>query len=156
MNLVGMMDQAQAGVTKDYPVQNWNPDLSGDMDIQVKKDGVWIHEGAPIQRQALVQLFASVIKYESGEYFLVTPVEKWRIQVEDRPLQVLLVDTEQNPIQALLTNGQRISLDDEHPVKFSDLGGVEVPEVYFKHGLWARMGRNAYYTYADYILNSDP
>lgn len=73
---------------KNPPVHLWNPPLSGDMDMRIATDGRWFHEGDPIQRQPLVNLFASILKKEADEYFLVTPVEKWRIQVDCAPFVV--------------------------------------------------------------------
>ncbi|MFC6979746.1 DUF1285 domain-containing protein [Microbulbifer taiwanensis] len=67
------------------PVHKWNPDFCGDMDLVIRRDGRWIHEGTEIRRLPLVKLFASILKHEGDEYFLVTPVEKLRIRVEDVP-----------------------------------------------------------------------
>lgn len=64
------------------------------MNLVIKRDGSWIHQGAPIKRDALIRLFASVLKHEDSDYFLVTPVEKWRIQVEIAPLFVISVQIE--------------------------------------------------------------
>src|SRR5690606_29155449 len=65
------------------PVDKWNPPLSGDLDMQIRRDGSWWYQGTPIERPALVRLFASILKREGDDYFLVTPVEKWRIRVDD-------------------------------------------------------------------------
>ena len=64
------------------PVSEWSPQLSGDIDIVIDANGNWFHEGSKIQRAALVALFAKILRREhDGEYYLVTPVEKWRIRV---------------------------------------------------------------------------
>ncbi len=64
----------------------WNPPFCGDINMSIRKDGTWVHEGTPIRRQAMVKLFASILKLENeSDYFLVTPVEKVGIQVEDCP-----------------------------------------------------------------------
>ena len=71
------------------PLHLWHPDLSGDIDIQITADGSWYHEGEKISRQAIVRLFASILRREDdGEYYLVTPGEKWRITVDVHPLLV--------------------------------------------------------------------
>ena len=71
------------------PVEQWDPPLSGEIDIRILADGSWLHEGEPIRREALVRLFASILRREDdGAYYLVTPVEKWRITVELHPLVV--------------------------------------------------------------------
>jgi hypothetical protein len=70
-------------------VHLWDPPFCGDIDMRITRDGTWIHEGKPIRRQAMVKLFASVLKLENDtDYFLVTPVEKVGIQVEDCPFFV--------------------------------------------------------------------
>ncbi len=68
------------------PVHLWNPPYCGEMDMRIARDGTWFHEGTPIGRRGLVKLFSSILKLEDGKYFLVTPVEKVGIIVEDAPL----------------------------------------------------------------------
>lgn len=67
------------------PVERWNPPFCGDIDMRIARDGTWYYLGTPIGRKPLVKLFASIIKREEGRYFLVTPVEKVGITVEDAP-----------------------------------------------------------------------
>ena len=87
------------------PIDKWHPELSGDIDIVIKSDGRWIHEGGEIKRHKLVKLFASILRREDDdEYYLVTPVEKWRVTVEDLPLQI--IDFEVND----LADGRRIAV----------------------------------------------
>ena len=74
------------------PVERWHPKQEGAIDIRIDRDGAWRHEGAPITRPALVRLFASILRKEGDAYYLVTPTEKLRIQVDDVPL--LAVDCE--------------------------------------------------------------
>ena len=63
---------------QDPPLDLWQPDLSGDIDIRIDREGRWYHEGDEIKRESLVQLFASILRREEdGEYYLVTPAEKW-------------------------------------------------------------------------------
>ncbi len=72
------------------PIHLWSPDLSGDIDILIKKDGSWWHDGAKINRKPLVKFFARLLRKEvDGEYYLVTPHEKWRIIVELLPLMII-------------------------------------------------------------------
>jgi len=72
------------------PIHDWAPSFSGNIDILIKKDGSWWHEGEKINRKPLIKLFASILRKESdGDYYLVTPQEKWRISVELLPLVVI-------------------------------------------------------------------
>ncbi len=76
------------------PVERWDPPFCGDLDMRIAADGTWFYLGTPIGRPALVRLFSSVLKREGDEHFLVTPVEKVRIQVEDAPLQAVEIQVE--------------------------------------------------------------
>src|ERR1700709_46350 len=67
------------------PVHLWNPPFCGDLDMRIAKDGTWFYQGTPIGRPALVRLFSTILKREDGKHFLVTPVEKVGIRVDDAP-----------------------------------------------------------------------
>ncbi|WP_299955943.1 DUF1285 domain-containing protein [uncultured Roseobacter sp.] len=67
------------------PVHLWNPPFCGDLDMRIARDGTWFYQGTPIGRPGLVKLFSSILKKEGEKYFLVTPVEKVGITVDDAP-----------------------------------------------------------------------
>src|ERR1700743_4004013 len=67
------------------PVHLWNPPFCGDLDMRIASDGTWFYMGTPIGRHALVRLFSTILKREDGKHFLVTPVEKVGIKVDDAP-----------------------------------------------------------------------
>ncbi|MBZ9556568.1 MULTISPECIES: DUF1285 domain-containing protein [unclassified Modicisalibacter] len=133
------------------PVDRWSPPLSGDLDLTIGADGRWWHEGAILSRPRLVRLLATILRREDdGEYYLVTPVEKWRIRVEDRPL--LVVDAEcsherERPCWRMTTQfGDVLALGSEHRLVLSATPeGAWVPEVAVRFGLAARVHRNVYY-----------
>lgn len=133
------------------PVHLWNPPLSGDIDIRIARNGDWYHEGTRFQRQALVKLFASILKREGDEYFLVTPVEKWRIRVEDAPFvaidcEVLGEGAEQQLV--FITNvDDRVHCNAEHPLRVvtDPATGEPAPYVLVRDGLEAKVARNVYY-----------
>jgi hypothetical protein len=138
------------------PVEKWQPALSGDIDIRIDRSGDWHHEGGRIERQPLVNLFASILRREAdGEYYLVTPVEKWRIQVDDTPL--LAVDMEmggepaQQKIIFRLNTGEIVLLDAEHPLTgLTDLDNTEPhPCIQLERGLSAKLTRALYYRLVD-------
>lgn len=138
------------------PVEQWNPPLLGDIDIRINQDGVWYHEGTAFQRQDLVRLFASILVREDDDYFLVTPVEKWRIQVDDVPFVLVLLEIEAQG-QADQTLRFRSSLGDEvvageqHPIRLRPYGpdGQLLPYVTLRRNLDARVSRNVFYQLAD-------
>lgn len=82
----GLIASAKAAKTRGLPpLEKWNPPFCGDLDMQIKRDGTWFYQGTPIGRIGLVKLFASILWREGDDYFLVTPVEKVGITVEDAP-----------------------------------------------------------------------
>ncbi len=133
------------------PVDKWNPDFCGDIDMQIKHDGSWFYMGTPIGRKALVKLFASVLKREQDDYFLVTPVEKVGIVVEDAPFIVTEWQFQDNKL-ALTTNiGDHLIVSEAHPVKlFTDKKtSAELPYVLVRRNLWARLHQNVFYQLAE-------
>lgn len=137
------------------PVEKWNPPLSGDLDLVIQRDGAWIHEGTAIKRKELVRLFSTILKREGDDYFLVTPVEKWRIQVEDAPLHaVLLRDTQVNGKPALefeTLTGDVVVADADHPIRVAvdKASGEPSPYIHVRAQLEALIARNVFYQLVD-------
>lgn len=129
------------------PVDKWNPDFCGDIDIQIKHDGTWFYMGTPIGRKPLVKLFASVLKREDDNYFLVTPVEKVGIQVEDVPFVITQWQKENSKL-ALTTNTESdLIVSSDHPIHiFTDRKtDARLPYVLVRRNLWARLHQNVFY-----------
>ena len=133
------------------PVHLWNPPFCGDLDMRIAADGTWFYLGTPIGRPALVKLFASVLKREDDKYFLVTPVEKCGLVVEDAPFLAVELAVE------LGRRGRslhfRTNVDDwvacggEHALRFepqAGTGGLK-PYLHVRRGLWARVTRALFY-----------
>jgi len=142
------------------PVLEWDPPLSGDMDLRIAKDGRWFHEGDEIKRHSLVKLFSTILKKEGNAYFLVTPVEKWRIQVEDAPFLVVAiehVEAKENMLSHYLftTNmGDKVAADKDHPVwvEHDIETGEPRPYLLVRHGMPGLIHRNVYYELIDRAL----
>jgi len=129
------------------PIERWNPPFCGDIPMRVAADGVWFYDGTPIGRAALVRLFSTVLKREGDEHFLVTPVEKVRIEVEDAPFQAVRVDAAQagEPALDLTTNmGDRIELGPDRPLAMRAAKGADglAPYAEVRAGLEARLTRS--------------
>lgn len=143
------------------PVHRWNPPLSGDIDIRIARNGDWYHEGTRFERQALVKLFASILKREGDEYFLVTPVEKWRIRVEDAPFvaidcEVLGEGNEQQLV--FMTNvDDRVHCNAEHPLRVvtDPVSGEPAPYVLVRDGLEAKLARSVFYRLVELADDQD-
>jgi uncharacterized protein len=133
------------------PVHLWNPPFCGDLDMRVAADGTWFYLKTPIGRPALVRLFASVLKREGDKYFLVTPVEKCGIQVEDAPFLAVELKLEDNDGQRVLHF--RTNVDDwvacgpGHTLRFEpepETGGLK-PYLHVRRDLWAKVTRALFY-----------
>ena len=144
----------EEATTSEYPpLHLWQPLLSGDIDIAIHRDGTWYHEGDEIKRKTLVNLFASILRREpDGDYYLVTPVEKWRIRVDLHPLLVTDVawhkDSNPKVLQATLNTGRTIAIGQSHPLflepRVGDVAAIELP-----YGLAALFSRSAWYRLVD-------
>ncbi|MEO1702538.1 MAG: DUF1285 domain-containing protein [Pseudomonadota bacterium] len=105
------------------PVEDWNPPFCGDIDMEIRSDGSWYYLGTPIGRPALVQLFASVLrKDEDGKTYLVTPVEKVGIRVQDAHFAIVRIDRFQRDnyswLQMTTNIGEEIVVGSENPLRF--------------------------------------
>ncbi|GAA6130399.1 DUF1285 domain-containing protein [Halopseudomonas sabulinigri] len=134
------------------PVHLWNPDLSGEMDMCITRDGTWYHEGDPIERKALAQLFASILRLdEDGRYYLVTPVERWAIQVDDAPFVAtrLKVEGEGKQQKLMFTTNleDEVTVDAEHAIRVTVDAETEEPSPYvrLRGNLDALISRNLFY-----------
>ena len=140
---------AQADTGGLPPVHLWTPPLSGVMDMVIRRDGTWVHEGREITREGLVRLFASILKREGNDHFLVTPVEKWQITVEDAPFVVVDIDvtgmSRALEVHVTTSLGDRTRIDAEHPLRLEG----EVPYVTLRAGLDARLDRKSFYRLVD-------
>ena len=128
------------------PVERWNPDYCGAIDMRIDGEGTWFYMGTPIGRPALVKLFASVLRKDPERFVLVTPVERVGIEVADAPfmaVEMAVEGTGSGRTIAFRTNvDDLVSVDDDHPLRFeSGPGGGLKPYVLVRGGLWAKVTR---------------
>ncbi len=133
------------------PVHLWNPPFCGDLDIKIAKDGTWSYLGSPITRFELVKLFSSILKKENGKYYLVTPVEKVGITVEDAPFVAVDFDRDRDGKDQSLTFtthvGDRAVAGVDHPIRIVIDPETEEPSPYIliRANLEARIDRKSFY-----------
>lgn len=139
-------DLAQQPGPETRPLHLWDPPNRGPLDMRIKSNGRWFYQGSEVHRGALVKLFASILRKEAdGQYYLVTPQEKFQISVDDAPFiivdaEVSIVDDVQNVY--LRTNVEDyLVLDADHPLEMRD----NRPYVKIRDELWALIGRNVFY-----------
>ena len=151
----GGLEAIAAGLPRENkglpPAERWNPPFCGDIDMRIGTDGTWFYQKTPIGRPALVKLFASVLKREGEKYFLVTPVEKVGIVVDDAPFIAVEMNTSGG------NNGRvlqfRTNVDDwipagpDHALRFEPqpkTGGLK-PYLHVRRDLWAKVTRALFY-----------
>jgi hypothetical protein len=136
------------------PVHLWNPPFCGDLDMRIAADGTWFYMGTPIGRPALVRLFSTILKRENEKYFLVTPVEKVGIRVDDAPflaVEMLEEDDRGGRLLRFRTNvDDWVACDSAHRLRFerSRDGGL-TPYLHVRADLWAKVTRALYYDLVD-------
>ena len=136
------------------PVHLWDPPFCGDLDMEIRRDGTWFYNGTPIGRAPLVQLFSSILKLEDGKYFLVTPVEKVGIRVEDAPFVAIDFDIsgagEAQNVTFHTHVGDIVPAGPENPIRVSrDADGEPSPYVMVRAGMEALIDRKSFYRLVD-------
>jgi len=151
----GGLDAIAAGLPRENkglpPVERWNPPFCGDIDMRIGADGTWFYQKTPIGRAAIVKLFASVLKREGDKYFLVTPVEKVGIVVDDAPFLAVEMNASAGNAGRILqfrTNvDDWISAGPGHALRFEPqpkTGGLK-PYLHIRRDLWAKVTRALFY-----------
>jgi hypothetical protein len=129
------------------PVHLWNPPNCGEIDIRIRKDGLWMHEGSPIGREGLVRLFSTVLRKDPDGFHLVTPVEKMKIAVEDAPFLAVRVDRVGDALRFVTNVGDAVEAGPEHRlrVETDPESGEPQPYLHVRRGLEARLRRPVFY-----------
>ena len=131
------------------PLDQWHPKHCGAMDLKVKANGEWWHEGQLIKRQSMIDLFSTVLWKEDGRFYLKTPVEQIEIEVEDEPLFVSRVEQIQldglHYIQLSTTSQDVVIVDQEHPIFIREFDGELRPYVHVRFGINALIQRASFF-----------
>lgn len=144
LEALGEMVAQQPGLP---PVHLWNPAHCGEIDIRIRRDGSWWHEGAPIRREALVRLFSTVLRKDPDGFHLVTPVEKLKITVEDAPFLAVAVMRAGAALRFTTNVGDVVEADGGHPLRIETDPETQEPAPYVevRRGLEARLTRPVFY-----------
>ena len=142
------------------PVHLWNPPFCGDLDMEIRPDGSWFYNGTPIGRPEMVRLFSTILKREGDDYFLVTPVEKVGIKVDDAPLLAVDFDVagtgpDQNLTFTTKTDDIATAGPD-HPLRIERAeDGEPSPYVLIRTNLWALIDRKSFYRLVELGCHAD-
>ena len=150
--LAALISRAARAGKGPAPVERWNPEFCGDLDMEIRADGTWFYLGTPIGRMPLVQLFSTVLRKDAdGRTYLVTPVEKVGIRVEDAPFVAVEVNARGYGDDRALTFrtnvGDVVEAGPEHPLRFVDepeTGGLK-PYLHVRGRLEALVARPVMY-----------
>lgn len=149
--LIGLLEKAARDSSDLPPVSQWQPELTGDLDMRIARDGSWYYLGSKIRRPALVRLFSRILRREGDAFFMVTPVEKYRIQVEDAPFTAVLLDViDDDGVRklAFTTNvDSTVIAGDGHDIRVETDPQTREPSPYLhvRDGLEALISRNVFY-----------
>lgn len=129
------------------PVHLWHPAHCGEIDIVIRRDGGWMHEGSPIGRAELVRLFSTVLRKDDDGYVLVTPGEKLSITVEDLPFRAVTMSRRGDTLVFTTDVSDEVEAGPEHPivVETDPETGEPSPSVRVRADLWARIARPLFY-----------
>ncbi len=138
------------------PVNKWNPPFCGDIDLKILRDGRWMYMGTEIKRPAMVRLFSTILRLDpDGEYYLVTPVEKVRIQVEDAPFLIVSMDKlkKENKTSLIFYTSlkDKIILTKKNPISI-EVNDKNEPSPYIlvRNNLRGLISRSVYYELIEY------
>ncbi|MFF7107750.1 DUF1285 domain-containing protein [Pseudomonas sichuanensis] len=133
------------------PVHLWNPDFCGDIDMRIARDGTWYYLGTPIGRKPMVRLFSTIIRRDGDDYFLVTPVEKVGIRVDDAPFVAVLLDVqgsgEQQVLRFTSNVDDQVEAGPANPLRvvIDPVTQEPAPYVLMRGNLEALIHRNVFY-----------
>ena len=141
------------------PVNDWHPERVGEIDIRIAKDGVWFYQNNPMERESIVKLFSGILRKDENEYFLVTPVEKMKVVVEDVPFVVCMMDVEgegkDQKIYFSTNVGDAFLLSEAHALTVKYNAKKEPsPYVLVRDKLHALISRQVYYELAEFAVDA--
>jgi hypothetical protein len=153
--LLGKFEKQQ----KMPPVEDWDPQIEGDIDILIDSQGRWFHEGGHFDRQDLARMFASILRKDNEDYFLVTPAEKLKIRVEDVPFSIVLMKIDhidnQQQLSFITSLGDEVVAGEKNEIEFrANLNGDLVPYIEIRNGLWGKLNQSTYYELMNLVQES--
>lgn len=142
------------------PVESWKPEREGEIEILINSSGEWLYQGTKMERLSVVQLLSTILRKEGDNYFLVSPAEKLKLQVEDVPFVVVMMDVEGEGLEQSLhfstQVGDCFTLSPEHALRISyNQKGEPSPYLHVRAGLEAKLNRTVYYELVDKLIELD-
>ncbi len=135
----------------------WNPPFCGDLDMRIARDGTWFYLGTPIGRPALVKLFSTILRKDGDNYFLVTPVEKVGITVDDAPFVAVDFNRQGDGLEFQTNVGDRFVAGPDNPIRVvrDPDTGEPSPYILVRANLEALIDRKSFYRLVDLGAHAD-
>jgi hypothetical protein len=139
------------------PVHLWNPDLCEGVEMKIDREGNWFYQGSIIGRDKLKILFSRILKFEDGNYYLVTPVEKVPVNVDLAPYMIIdyEVDSDNNNIILKTNLDLSVPLDSNHQLELRKIGDEHIPFVHVRNNIEGFISRSVYYSLIEIALKQD-
>lgn len=143
------------------PVDDWQPEQSGDSEMRIATDGRWFHQGGEIKRPAMVRAFSSLLRRDpDGTHWLVTPYEKQSIEIEDAAFIAAELRSEgegkTRQLALRLNTDDLVVIGPQHQMVMREDNDPPLPYVHVRGGLWAKLSRPVYYEMAEMALEENP
>ena len=139
------------------PVHLWNPDLCEGVEMKIDREGNWFYQGSIIGRDKLKILFSRILKFEDGNYYLVTPVEKVLVKVDLAPYMIIDYEVDSDHEKIILKTNLDLSipLNKEHKLEVKKIGDEHIPFVHVRNNIEGFISRSVYYSLIEIALNQD-
>ena len=139
------------------PVHLWNPDLCEGVEMKIDREGNWFYQGSIIGRDKLKILFSRILKFEDGNYYLVTPVEKVPVKVDLAPYMIIDYDVDSDHENIILKTNLDLSipLNKEHKLEVKKIGDEHIPFVHVRNNIEGFISRSVYYSLIEIALKQD-
>ncbi|MDA9925613.1 DUF1285 domain-containing protein [Gammaproteobacteria bacterium] len=139
------------------PVHLWNPDLCEGVEIKIDREGNWFYQGSIIGRDKLKILFSRILKFEDGNYYLVTPVEKVLVKVDLAPYMIIDYEVDSDHENIILKTNLDLSipLNKEHKLEVKKIDDEHIPFVHIRNNIEGFISRSVYYSLIEIALKQD-
>ena len=139
------------------PVHLWNPDLCEGVEMKIDREGNWFYQGSIIGRDKLKILFSRILKFENGNYYLVTPVEKVFVNVDLAPYMIIDYEVDSDHENIILKTNLDLSipLNKEHKLEVKKIGDELIPFVHVRNNIEGFISRSVYYSLIEIALKQD-
>ena len=139
------------------PVHLWNPDLCEGVEMKIDREGNWFYQGSIIGREKLKILFSRILKFEGGNYYLVTPVEKVFVNVDLAPYMIVDYEIDSDFQNIILKTNLDLSipLDQDHKLELKKIGDELIPFVQVRNNIEGFISRSVYYSLVEIALQQE-